>query len=96
MIRSFRNRETERFAAGGRVRRWDGIADQARSRLRRLDAAVSLLDLRNLPSNRLEALSGDRAGQFSIRINTQGRICLNWFEFDGDNGPSKVEIVDYH
>jgi proteic killer suppression protein len=94
MIRSYRNRETERFAAGRRVRRWDGIADQARSRLRRLEAAVSLLDLRNLPSNRLEALSGDRMGQFSIRINTQWRICFNWF--DGDSGPSNVEIVDYH
>jgi toxin HigB-1 len=94
MIKRYRNRETERFAAGRRVRRWDGIADQARSRLRRLDAAVSLLDLRNLPSNRLEALSGDRMGQFSIRINTQWRICFNWF--DGDNGPSNVEIVDYH
>ena len=94
MMRSYRNRETERFAAGRRVRRWDGIADQARSRLRRLEAAVSLLDLRNLPSNRLEALSGDRMGQFSIRINTQWRICFNWF--DGDSGPSNVEIVDYH
>ena len=94
MIRSYRNRETEQFAAGRRVRRWDGIADQARSRLRRLDAAVSLLDLRNLPSNRLEALSGDRRGQFSIRINTQWRICFNWF--DGDSGPSNVDIVDYH
>ena len=94
MIQSYRNRETERFAAGERVRRWEGVAAQARRRLRNLEAAVSLLDLRNLPSHRLEALRGDRAGQFSIRIKGQWRICFHWF--DGDDGPSNVEIVDDH
>jgi proteic killer suppression protein len=59
-----------------------------------LDGAESLQDLRALRSNRLEALKGDRAGQFSIRINDQWRICFAWP--DGDDGPSQVEITDYH
>jgi len=57
-----------------------------------LDAAVDLSDLRSPPGNRLEQLSGDRAGQHSIRINDQWRICFVW----GTNGPENVEIVDYH
>ena len=56
--------------------------------------AISIADLKNLPSNRLEALHGDRAGQFSIRINRQWRICFTWPT--GEPGPSNVEIVDYH
>lgn len=63
-------------------------------RLDRLDAAASLADLAGLPDNRLEALKGDRAGQFSIRINDQWRICFAWP--DGTPGPVEVEIVDYH
>jgi proteic killer suppression protein len=59
-----------------------------------LEAATTLADLRALPSNRLEVLRGDRAGQWSIRINLQWRICFDWPE--GASGPSNVEIVDYH
>jgi proteic killer suppression protein len=63
-------------------------------KLDRLDAATSLRDLAVLPGNRFEALSGERKGQYSIRINDQWRICFEWAE--GDSGPSDVEIVDYH
>ncbi len=69
-----------------------GFADQAARRLTLLDGAERLRDLAALPSNRLEALQGDRAGQHSIRINTQWRICFQWT----DEGPCDVEIVDYH
>jgi proteic killer suppression protein len=68
------------------------IEDQARTRLIRLDSATSLEDLRALRGNRLEALSGSRKGQFSIRINDQYRICFNWEA----KGPTDVEITDYH
>lgn len=64
----------------------------AERRLRAVNAAVVLDDLRSPPGNRLEALSGDRAGQHSIRINDQWRICFRWTEA----GPEHVEIVDYH
>jgi len=63
-------------------------------RLDRLEAAQSLADLRALPGNRLEALRGDRDGQYSIRINDQWRICFEWP--NGSPGPVNVEIVDYH
>ena len=92
MIVSFRDRRTERFAAGRHVREFSGSPRQAEIRLDRLDAATSLADLAALPGNRLEALKGDRAGQLSIRINDQWRICFVWSE----NGASDVEIVDYH
>ena len=94
MIRSYRDRDTERFAAGERVRRWEPFRSQAEKRLRVLDAATALADLAALNSNRLEALKGGRKGQFSIRINDQWRICFEWPK--GDGGPSNVEIVDYH
>jgi toxin HigB-1 len=94
MILSYRDRRTQQFAEGGRVRAFQGFERQGWKRLEILDAATSLEDLRGLPSNRLEALRGDRQGQFSIRINQQWRICFEWK--DGDAGPSKVEIVDYH
>jgi len=68
------------------------IEEQARMRLIRLDAATSLEDLRAIRGNRLEALKGKRAGQFSIRINDQYRICFRWEE----RGPFDVEITDYH
>ena len=71
MILSYRDKRTESFAKGGFVREFHGIAKQAYKRLEILDAATGLADLRGLPSNRLEGLSGDRAGQFSIRINLQ-------------------------
>jgi proteic killer suppression protein len=94
MILGYRNRLTARFAAGGHVREFSGFLRQAETRLDRLEAAQSLSDLRALPGNRLETLKGDRAGQFSIRINDQWRICFEWPE--GSPGPLNVEIVDYH
>ncbi len=94
MIRSFRDRRSQNFYDGEHVRAFHGFAAQAERRLAILDAATSLRDLRALPSNRLEVLKGDRAGQYSIRINQQWRICFEWPE--GSPGPENVEIVDYH
>jgi proteic killer suppression protein len=94
MIVSYRNKETERLAAGERVKEFSGFAQQAEKRLDRLDAATNLKDLVALPGNRFEALRGDRLGQYSIRINDQWRICFEWPE--GSPGPVNVEIVDYH
>ena len=94
MIVSYRDKRTERFAAGQHVKEFSGFARQAETRLDRLDAATSLADLAALPGNRLETLKGDRVGQFSIRINDQWRICFVWSE--GSPGPTDVEIVDYH
>ena len=74
------------------MRAFHGFADQATRRLTVLGNAASLQDLAGLPSNRLEALSGDRAGQYSIRINRQWRICFRW----EDDGSYDVEVVDYH
>jgi len=94
MILSFRDRKTEAFARGEFVKAFSGFEAQAERRLAILNAAPSLETLRALPSNRLEALRGDRAGQYSIRINQQWRVCFEWP--GGQNGPSNVEIVDYH
>ncbi len=94
MILNFRGKRTRAVAAGGFVREFQGFRVQAYKRLEILDAATGLDDLRGLPSNRLEALRGDRAGQYSIRINEQWRICFIWPK--GANGPAEVEIVDYH
>ena len=94
MIVGYRNRRTERFASGQHVKEFSGFARQAEARLDRLEAATSLADLAALPGNRLEVLKGDRAGQFSIRINDQWRICFTWPK--GSPGPVDVEIVDYH
>jgi proteic killer suppression protein len=94
MIRSYRGRDTERLAAGEKVRQWEPFRRQAEKRLRILDAATSLGDLAALNSNRLETLKGDRKGQYSIRINNQWRICFKWA--NDEPGPSNVEIVDYH
>ena len=94
MISGFGDKRTETFAAGEFVREFQGFERQAYKRLEILAAATSLSDLRSLPSNRLEALKGDRTGQFSIRIDQQWRICFEWP--DGATGPSNVEIVDYH
>ena len=92
MIRSFKDRRTERLFQGERIREFQGFARQAEKRLRLLDAADTLEALRRLPSNHLEALSGDRQGQYSIRINRQWRICFRW---EGEDA-FDVEIVDYH
>jgi proteic killer suppression protein len=94
MIRSYRDRRTRRFAEGERVPQLEPVRRQAERRLRLLEAAVSLDDLRQLPGNRLEALRGDRRGQYSIRINDRWRICFEWP--DDADGPENVEITDYH
>ena len=94
MIRSYRDRNTERFDAGVKLRQWEPFRRQAEKRLRILDAAKSLPDLAALNSNRLEVLKGDRGGQYSIRINDKWRICFTWP--NDEPGPSNVEIVDYH
>jgi proteic killer suppression protein len=92
MIRSFKDKDTESLYRGYRVRRFEGFRAQAERRLQILDSALRLEDLMSLPSNRFEALSGDRKGQYSIRINQQWRVCFEWLE----DGPHKVEITDYH
>ena len=94
MIVSYRDKRTRSFAEGDLVRDFEAFRQQADKRLTILDAATSLDDLRGLPSNRLEALQGDRKGQWSIRVNLQWRICFEWPQ--GLTGPSNVEIVDYH
>jgi toxin HigB-1 len=94
MIVSYRDKKTARFAAGEFVREFSGFARQAETRLDRLEAAQSLQDLGALPGNQLEALQGGRAGQYSIRVNDQWRICFEWPE--GSIGPINVEIADYH
>ena len=93
MIRSFRCKETERLWQGISSRRLPrDIQDRALRKLRQLNAALTLDDLRNPPSNRLEILKGDRQGQMSIRINDRWRICFGWREGE----THRVEIVDYH
>ena len=94
MIVSYRDKRTRDFASGKRVKAFTGIERAARLKLDRLEAAVELKDLGSLPGNRLEALKGDRKGQYTIRINDQWRICFEWP--GGSPGPSDVEIVDYH
>jgi toxin HigB-1 len=94
MILGYKDDRTRAFADGRFVREFQGFARQAYRRMEILDAATSLDELRALRSNRLEALKGDRAGQFSIRINSQWRICFKWPRHAP--GPSNVEIVDYH
>ena len=92
MIRSFHDRATERLWLGAFVKRFSAIEKQALRKLDMLHTARNLNDLRAPPANRLEALSGDRQGQHSIRINNQWRICFTWSK----EGPTDVEIVDYH
>jgi proteic killer suppression protein len=94
MILSYRDKKTEQFAKGEFIKAFQSFEDQAARRLSILNAALSLDTLRALPSNRFEALKGDRAGQNSIRINQQWCICFEWP--DGQTEPSNVEIVDYH
>lgn len=93
MIKSFRCKETEKVWNGEKSRDFPGdIQNRALRKLRQLDAAQTLDDLRNPPGNHLEALEGNRKGQRSIRINEQWRICFVWEEGEAN----KVEIVDYH
>jgi proteic killer suppression protein len=92
VIRSFRQRETERLFDDLPVARFRAIERAARRKLLQLHAATRIEDLAVPPGNRLEAPRGDRAGQHSIRINDRWRICFEWREGDAFN----VEIVDYH
>ena len=93
MIRGFRDRYAERLFNRQRVRKLGSDLQRvALRKLRQLDAATVLEDLRVPPGNRLEKLSGDRTGQHSIRLNDQWRICFRWDKGD----PNDVEIVDYH
>lgn len=93
MIVSFRDKRTSEFAQGNRVKAFAEFKRKVEMKLDQLDSAISLLDL-DLPGNRLEALKGDRKGQYSIRINNKWRICFGWPK--GSPGPVNVEIVDYH
>jgi proteic killer suppression protein len=93
MIRSFADAETERFFTTGRARRLPrDILKRVAMRLKQLSAATRIEDLRMPPSNRLEALKGNRAGQHSIRVNDQLRVCFRFADGDAFD----VEIVDYH
>jgi toxin HigB-1 len=91
MIKSFRCRDTQLLANDEPVKRFKAIERIARRKLEMLASAERLEDLRSPPGNRLEALKGDRKGQYSIRINDQWRVCFRW-----DDGAEDVEIVDYH
>jgi proteic killer suppression protein len=105
-ISGCKDRKTERFLAGERVKEFQNFAEAAAKALTKLQAAVILADLRSPPSNRFEALHGDRNGQFSIRINAQHRVCFKWashaagsagtdaLQVPGDT--FDVEIADYH
>jgi proteic killer suppression protein len=92
MIRGFRCDDTRRLFETGRSRRFASVLNVAVRKLAQLDAAASLGFLAAPPGNRLEPLRGNRAGQHSIRINDQYRICFRW----SSEGPHDVEIVDYH
>jgi proteic killer suppression protein len=92
MIRSFKCEYTEALSKGRRVRQLVNIAKVARRKLRQIEIAGQLDDLRVPPGNHLEVLKGDRSGQYSIRINDQWRAYFRWT----DAGAENVEIVDYH
>ncbi|MCW3095159.1 MAG: plasmid maintenance system killer protein [Chthonomonadaceae bacterium] len=94
VLPSYRDKRTARFANGERGREFQAFEEQAKKRLLILKSAVSRNGLMLLPSNRFEALGGDRKGQFSIRINQQWRICFEWP--DDHPTPFNIEIVDYH
>jgi antitoxin HigA-1 len=92
MIQSFKCKQTEALSKGRRIRQFMNIAKVARRKIRQLEIACQLDDLKVPPGNHLEALTGDRSGQYSIRINDQWRVCFYWTETGAEN----VEIVDYH
>jgi toxin HigB-1 len=92
MIASFKCADTEALSKGQRVRRFANIERVALRKLRQLQVAEQIQDLRVPPGNRLESLKGNRKGQYSIRINDQFRICFSWTKA----GAANVEIVDYH
>ncbi len=93
MIQGYKHAKFRVFAEGGDLKGFPAdIINKARKLLAAMDAAVELRDLKLPPGNRLHALSGDRAGQHSLSINMQWRICFTWT----DNGPDDVEICDYH
>ena len=92
MIRHFRDKTTERFFSGEMVREFSSFRKVAERKLTMLDNASDLKDLLSPAGNRLEKLKGDWAGQYSIRINDQWRICFLWLA----DGPHEVEITDYH
>ncbi len=92
MIVSFKDEEAKKLFETGKSRRFSNIASVSLRKLDQLMQAVSLNDLRVPPANRLEALQGDREGQYSIRINDQFRVCFRW----KTDGAHDVEIVDYH
>lgn len=92
MIRGFRDKKTEGFFSGEAVKEFSSFKKAAERKLTMLDSASDLKDLVSPPGNRLEKLRGDRAGQYSIRINDQWRICFVWKV----DGPYEVEITDYH
>jgi proteic killer suppression protein len=93
MIQSFKDEDTAKLFQARKSRRWQSIQAVALRKLDMIHAAALLADLRVPPGNRLEALSGDRKGQHSIRINDQYRICFVW---NINDGVHEVEIVDYH
>ena len=92
MIKTFKCADTRALSKGEQVGRFVNVAAVARRKLRQLEIADRLDDLRVPPGNRLEALKGDRAGRHSIRVNDQFRVCFRWT----DAGAEDVEIVDYH
>jgi|SRR5665213_523407 len=94
MIASYRNKETEQFSLGMRVREFESVERAARLKLNKLRDAPTLADIAHLPGNRFERLKGSREGQCSIRINDRWRICFTWD--DQSQGFANVEIVDYH
>jgi proteic killer suppression protein len=92
MIRSFADMKTEKFFSGERIKTFSGFKKAAERKLVMLDSAEELVDLLVQPPNKLEKLSGDRKGQYSIRINDQWRICFVW----RNDGPHGVEITNYY
>lgn len=92
--RRYRDRNTARFAAGERVKQFEAFRMKAYEKLELIEAATTLGDLLHPPSNHFEKLGGDRAGQYSIRINRQWRLCFEWS--DATREAFNIEIVDYH
>jgi proteic killer suppression protein len=90
----YRDKRTARFVEGERVKEFQAFEEQAKKRIVILESSVSLNGLMLLPSNRFEALTGNRKGQYSIRINQQWRLCFEWSEIH--TKPFNLEIVDYH